>query len=85
MIAHILFKTTWSDDDWKRTRVSPRIIGQFTIWEMKQLKWFDAKDFNHLNCEQVFPTVILWFAVQQVAKVCTEHCVSSALDQCYQR
>ena len=33
----------------------------------------------HLNCEQVFSSVILWFAVQQVAKVGAEHCVSSAL------
>ena len=33
----------------------------------------------HLNCEQVFSSVILWFAVQQVAKVGAEHCVSPAL------
>ena len=77
---------TWSEDDWKRTLVSPRITGQFTIWKVKQLKGLTTKkgtklkDPNsNLNCEQVFPPVILRLAIQQVAKVGAEHCVASPL------
>ena len=34
----VWFINTWSEEDWKSTLVSPRIIGQFTIWVVELWK-----------------------------------------------